>query len=51
MTMATMFKDIKDKTKLFRRELETISDIAYLLKQENFQNRKKYKNQNEEFNR
>ena len=47
--MVTMFKDIKDKTKLFRRKLETISDITYLLKQENFQNRKKYKNQNEEF--
>ena len=34
--LVTMFKDIKVKTKLFRRELETISDIAYLLKQENF---------------
>lgn len=27
-----MLKGIKDKTDIFRRELETISDIAYLKK-------------------
>lgn len=45
-----MVMAIKDKTETFRRDVETVSDKAYLKNTENFQNRKNYNSQYEEFN-